>query len=818
MNFHQVKASTIENFKKAKTSFLALWYFKLMLRTKLTSQNIWFFKICLKNNLTPKYMKLKSNNKSMSVDKAIRLGMRRWLQEDMKIEYNKRDVYSVYLKCVHSELLNRLHNVEFDVLDFKVRCQVQTIVHKKYLTQLKKLNNLQKSNHHVNRVNPRSNHVFYQRFLNLSTVNFNSQEIKLLERGFKFNVQTVNDQKDFERLGVDCDLTFHNYCKSEQIPVSDMHIEKHMLANKIKQLHIESKNKNNLNSVKLLDTSTIKSIRHKTIDSKTSENKVIFTRADKGNTVIAIDKENYIEKTLDFLKDYECSRSDPTKEYQTEIVDAIKKCSFFNNTDLYALKVMNPQAPKLYSQLKIHKPEIPIRPVVSYVSAPATKVSKRLVTIITTNTNFKPKHTLKNTQELVENIRDSVIPEKAILLSFDVKNLFPSIPPNEVLEITEQLLTSQKCNQSVKEDILFLYKTCLNQNYFEFNNNIYLANDCLAMGNPLSPLSAEIFMDKLEAQIRNHPYFILFLFWYRYVDDIFACFLGTRRQLDIFFKFINNLHHRIKFTIELEENNSINFLDLTISKTQNRLTFSIFHKPTHTDMVIPNCSLHPYKYKLAAFHCYTHRLLNIPLSQENYEKELNIIKQIAFNNGYDPKLIDNLIKQKLYNKALNLVYPYQKSQVKIYNSIIYLGKPSDRIHNYFKSKGVNVAFKTNSSLGRYIRNNKSKTRKEQKSGVYKLTCGSCDKLYLGQTGRSFAIRVNDHKLSYNRKDGKSNYANHLIDKEHVFNEEFEVLHVASKGPKLNLLESLEINKFKSKNILLNDQIDLNSSPLLNLYC
>ena len=46
-------------------------------------------------------------------------------------------------------------------------------------------------------------------------------------------------------------------------------------------------------------------------------------------------------------------------------------------------------------------------------------------------------------------------------------------------------------------------------------------------------------------------------------------------------------------------------------------------------MIIHKNPLHPYTHKLAYFHCYIHRLLNIPLSPIDYEKELQIIKKIA---------------------------------------------------------------------------------------------------------------------------------------------------------------------------------------------
>ena len=73
-------------------------------------------------------------------------------------------------------------------------------------------------------------------------------------------------------------------------------------------------------------------------------------------------------------------------------------------------------------------------------------------------------------------------------------------------------------------------KPDLKQNCFEFNNKVYPDKNSLAMGNPLSPLAAEIFMNNLESDVEKHPLFIQFILWYRSVDDIFACFLDTYRQ------------------------------------------------------------------------------------------------------------------------------------------------------------------------------------------------------------------------------------------------------------------------------------------------
>ncbi|MVN25614.1 hypothetical protein GO639_10705 [Staphylococcus aureus] len=110
-----------------------------------------------------------------------------------------------------------------------------------------------------------------------------------------------------------------------------------------------------------------------------------------------------------------------------------------------------------------------------------------------------------------------------------------------------------------------------------------------------------------------------------------------------------------------------------------------------------------------------------------------------------------------------------------------------------------------------------KTSKFEISGVYKLKCGTCPKVYIGQTGRTFRNRIQEHHKSYVNKKTNSTYSNHLLEENHIFNEEFEILHIENKGLKVNHLEAMEINKLKNSNILMNDQLDLNRSPLLNLF-
>ena len=59
--------------------------------------------------------------------------------------------------------------------------------------------------------------------------------------------------------------------------------------------------------------------------------------------------------------------------------------------------------------------------------------------------------------------------------------------------------------------------------------------------------------------------------------------------------------------------------------------------------------------------------------------------------------------------------------------------------------------RTNDSIQNILMNNKqlmNNTDKYTQSGVYKLSCPNCNKAYVGQTGRNFLIRFNEHKAAF----------------------------------------------------------------------
>jgi hypothetical protein len=69
----------------------------------------------------------------------------------------------------------------------------------------------------------------------------------------------------------------------------------------------------------------------------------------------------------------------------------------------------------------------------------------------------------------------------------------------------------------------------------------------------------------------------------------------------------SNIMPTMKLIIEKETDNTIHFLDITVTKTHDSLTFNIYRKPTTTDTIIPKHSCHPPEHKSAAVNFLSNR-------------------------------------------------------------------------------------------------------------------------------------------------------------------------------------------------------------------
>jgi len=94
--------------------------------------------------------------------------------------------------------------------------------------------------------------------------------------------------------------------------------------------------------------------------------------------------------------------------------------------------------------------------------------------------------------------------------------------------------------------------------------------------------------------------------YFRYVDNILILYNENLTDINEIHNIFNCTSPHLNFTLELEQDDGLNFLDLTI-KTTTKMIFDIYRKPTTSDNIIPD-SCHPSEQKLAAIRYFINRI------------------------------------------------------------------------------------------------------------------------------------------------------------------------------------------------------------------
>jgi hypothetical protein len=80
-------------------------------------------------------------------------------------------------------------------------------------------------------------------------------------------------------------------------------------------------------------------------------------------------------------------------------------------------------------------------------------------------------------------------------------------------------------------------------------------------------------------------------------------------------------------------------LDISITRNDNFLSFSLYRKPTTTNTIIPNDSCHPPDHKAAVIRFLTNQRDTHNLNDASRTNKNNVIHQIPHNNNYDTTLL-----------------------------------------------------------------------------------------------------------------------------------------------------------------------------------
>ena len=154
-----------------------------------------------------------------------------------------------------------------------------------------------------------------------------------------------------------------------------------------------------------------------------------------------------------------------------------------------------------YTTAKLHKlqngeglNELTMRSVISNIGTATYKTAKFLNSLLAPL--GKSDHSILNTEAFVNQVKGQRIPEGYKITTFDLKNLFTNVPLNETTDIIltkvyDKNKIDTKIPKSILKELLYL---CTKHVHFKFNNEIHIQCDGVAIGSPLGPLLANIFM------------------------------------------------------------------------------------------------------------------------------------------------------------------------------------------------------------------------------------------------------------------------------------------------------------------------------------
>lgn len=740
--------------------------------------DLWFLNKCKQKHLLPKYIecnirgKLKSSSAKFAIEKAKQY----WLRNELKLKYSLLSKIELRTYKLHRHLTNTMHSIDWDSTAKELYSTFDKYEKDLMYNKRRKLKHLVMNSSR----RMRNSSKFIQNFLiNKSDEILDNNEIKLLNKGLNFALPYK--MPPLKQQIIDCELALNR--------VEPDKIEK--LRGDIRNIMLQNENECSRKRITKNETSAM----YEAVKSLNSKN-IYVTKADKGNCVIVlnqIDYDNGMKKLID-EGNYRIVPN-PLERMKSSIKVIVNNFSdLFGNYWKNKMLLKNAKVPRIYGLFKQHKPGNTFRPIVSNINSPTTNLSKWLCKRFV-NLNQFDKFSVKNSLDLIDNLKDVELNENERLVSFDIKSYFSNVPKAGALDALHTWLDKQNINVLEREALFELTKGCINLSYFQFRNKFYEQLDGLAMGLSLSPFLCNLFMLTIEERCKNMFFFPSI--YYRYVDDCFA--VVEEDKIDDTLNNLNSICSEIQFTIEVEENRKLAFLDLEIQRTfTNKIEFDIFRKNTTTERFITVESNHHSAQIYSAFNSMIYRMINVPLSIDKYNIEQNKIYEIAEINGINPEIIEFLIKKHKRRKNFKdcTTFISDKTGNSVRCAMTFENNSFEKLSKVFKKENICLVPSTQTKLKSLLKSTKDKLVDIEKSGVYRAICSTnnCNAVYIGQTLRNVKVRAKEH-LNYIKKkeDYKSGLSEHILTNKHTIKEDnFELLECESNKNRLDVLESLHI--------------------------
>ena len=501
------------------------------------------------------------------------------------------------------------------------------------------------------------------------------------------------------------------------------------------------------------------------------DNELIKIPADKGTASVLENEENYIGKEDDQIKAMdveECMKSEKSilRHVRTRLITAFKDMGL-QEKEYSRYLVTAAVVAKLSLLIKTHKPNdnYPGRPVVNQIDDPTYKICKELQKIIHPLT-IKAKSYIKDSYHFKQRLKEVVVEDHFIQLSFDVRSLFPSVPVKQTLSLIQGKLQKDRTLKDrtkwKPKQITDLLKICTEETHsMDYQGKIWTQTDGTSIGKSISGDIAAVYMEFYENEYIFDPKknALIPIFWVREVDDVYCLWQHGHDTIPIFLAYLNSINSRIQWTMEKEQEGRLPFVDLDLCKQSYRITAGIYRKKSHTLKYSNFLSNRPRAEQLGIVKSMLHRAHSLCDEEEGQkDEEVKLLSHAFISSGYNPKEVDRIIDSYVFDKPDNNTQAENRTDTLC---IPYVRGASDRLRKQMAQEGVNVIFKRGQTLGKYLINGGPPRNDRRKNVIYKIPCATCDFCYVGETSQWFDERESQHKRSMRNCDSNNGIYMHI---------------------------------------------------------
>jgi hypothetical protein len=203
----------------------------------------------------------------------------------------------------------------------------------------------------------------------------------------------------------------------------------------------------------------------------------------------------------------------------------------------------------------------------------------------------------------------------------------------------------------------------------------------------------------------------------------------------------------IKFTLEREENKTLPYLDVKITRKNGKLETEVYRKATDSGLYLQFNSNHPKPVKNGIVNTLLHRAETHSSSKSSLNTEVTKIHNILGQNKYPQQLINNIKNKRTRNK--DKIREDTKTVGTL--ALPYVPRLSEKISKIAKKVNVRTVFSAKDILRARLVKLKPDSDRPKTDVIYKIPC-ECGKSYIGETGRTLETRLNEHKRTVSKGD------------------------------------------------------------------